>query len=78
MPEFNMRNSVFGSAQSAKSGELLNGIATAFASFRWGDPWYYKEATHTPIRFTFWNLNDIVDTSGKLNGVGGGRKRTEN
>eukprot|EP00959_Pyramimonas_sp_CCMP1952_P340301 7127632-Pyramimonas_sp.AAC.1 len=68
MPEYNLRNSVFGSAQSAKSGALLNGIAAASASFRRGDQWYYKEGTHTPIRFTFWNLNDIVDNSGKLNG----------
>eukprot|EP00959_Pyramimonas_sp_CCMP1952_P110595 2313639-Pyramimonas_sp.AAC.2 len=34
MPEFNLRESVFGSAQSAKSGAQLNDIAAASANFR--------------------------------------------
>eukprot|EP00959_Pyramimonas_sp_CCMP1952_P110594 2313639-Pyramimonas_sp.AAC.1 len=38
----------------------------------------YKEGTHIPMRFSFWNFNDIVDNSGKLNGVGSGRNRYEN
>eukprot|EP00959_Pyramimonas_sp_CCMP1952_P201322 4210165-Pyramimonas_sp.AAC.1 len=33
MPEYHLRNSVFGSAQSAKSGALLNGIAADSANF---------------------------------------------
>eukprot|EP00959_Pyramimonas_sp_CCMP1952_P190362 3981548-Pyramimonas_sp.AAC.1 len=78
MPEYHLRSSVFGSAQSAKSGALFNGIAADSANFQWGKQWYYNEGTHTPIRFTFRNLNDIVDQSGKLNGVGSGGKRTEN
>eukprot|EP00959_Pyramimonas_sp_CCMP1952_P466164 9489529-Pyramimonas_sp.AAC.1 len=77
MPEYHMRNSVFGSAQSANSGALLNGIAADSANFQWGKQWYYNEGTHTPIRFTFWNLNDIVDQSGNLNGVVSGVKRIE-
>eukprot|EP00959_Pyramimonas_sp_CCMP1952_P028416 595804-Pyramimonas_sp.AAC.1 len=30
------------------------------------------------MRFTFWNFNDTVDNSSKLNGVGGGPNRFEN
>eukprot|EP00959_Pyramimonas_sp_CCMP1952_P115331 2410540-Pyramimonas_sp.AAC.1 len=74
MPEYNLRESVFGSAQAAMSGAQIKGIAAAFANFRWGEQWSYKEGTHAPIRSTFWNVNDIVDNSGKLNGVGSGRK----
>eukprot|EP00959_Pyramimonas_sp_CCMP1952_P138567 2900354-Pyramimonas_sp.AAC.1 len=53
MPEYNLRNSAFGSAQSAKSGALLNGIAATSANFRRGEQWSYKEGTHAPIRLTF-------------------------
>eukprot|EP00959_Pyramimonas_sp_CCMP1952_P184912 3866361-Pyramimonas_sp.AAC.1 len=60
------------------SGAQIERIAGTSASFRWGDQWAFEEVAHTPIRFTFWNFNDIVDNSGKLNGVGSGPKRYEN
>eukprot|EP00959_Pyramimonas_sp_CCMP1952_P115938 2423735-Pyramimonas_sp.AAC.1 len=70
VPEFNLRQSVFGSVQAAISGAQIKGIAGASATFRRGEQWSYEEGTHTPSRFTFWNFNDIVDNSGKLNGAG--------
>eukprot|EP00959_Pyramimonas_sp_CCMP1952_P253984 5305903-Pyramimonas_sp.AAC.1 len=60
------------------SGAQIKGIAGTSASFRWGEQWAYEEGTHSPIRFTFWNFNDVVDNSCKLNGVGSGPKRYEN
>eukprot|EP00959_Pyramimonas_sp_CCMP1952_P310175 6491633-Pyramimonas_sp.AAC.1 len=60
------------------SGARTAGIAGASTSFRWGKQWSYEKGTHTAIRFTFWNFNDIVDNSSKLNGVGSGPKRYEN
>eukprot|EP00959_Pyramimonas_sp_CCMP1952_P141184 2954997-Pyramimonas_sp.AAC.1 len=35
MPEYSLRESIFGSAQTAKSGAQINGIAAASANCRW-------------------------------------------
>eukprot|EP00959_Pyramimonas_sp_CCMP1952_P363089 7603076-Pyramimonas_sp.AAC.1 len=37
IPEFNLRQSVFGSVQAAISGAQIKGIAGASANFRWGE-----------------------------------------
>eukprot|EP00959_Pyramimonas_sp_CCMP1952_P263281 5505763-Pyramimonas_sp.AAC.1 len=58
IPEYNLRQSVFGSVQAAMSGAQIKGIAGTSASFRRGEQWAYEDGTHTPIRFTFWNVND--------------------
>eukprot|EP00959_Pyramimonas_sp_CCMP1952_P175525 3667974-Pyramimonas_sp.AAC.1 len=60
------------------SGAQFAGIAGASTLFRWEEMRYYEKGTHTPIRFTFWNFNDIVDNSSKLNGVGSGPNRYDN
>eukprot|EP00959_Pyramimonas_sp_CCMP1952_P412543 8644952-Pyramimonas_sp.AAC.1 len=35
LPEYNQRNSVFGSVQQAMSGAQISGIADASSRFRW-------------------------------------------
>eukprot|EP00959_Pyramimonas_sp_CCMP1952_P225341 4712654-Pyramimonas_sp.AAC.1 len=47
MPEYNLRQSVFGSVQAAMSGAQIKGIAGASASFRRGDQWAYEEGTRS-------------------------------
>eukprot|EP00959_Pyramimonas_sp_CCMP1952_P116037 2425806-Pyramimonas_sp.AAC.1 len=45
---------------------------------KWQEHQYYQKGIHTPVRFIFWNFNDIVDGTGDLNGVGTDGKRQEN
>eukprot|EP00959_Pyramimonas_sp_CCMP1952_P185658 3881759-Pyramimonas_sp.AAC.1 len=77
-PEYNLRETVFGSAQGAMSGALISAIRDASSEFQWDKNVHYKKGTHTPMRFTFWNFNEFVDNACQLNGVGGGPKRQEN
>eukprot|EP00959_Pyramimonas_sp_CCMP1952_P023068 485115-Pyramimonas_sp.AAC.1 len=69
---------VFGSTQGAMSGAQILAICDASSKFQWEKSGHYKKGTHTPIRFTFWNFNNIVDNTCQLNGVGDGPQRQEN
>eukprot|EP00959_Pyramimonas_sp_CCMP1952_P013491 284680-Pyramimonas_sp.AAC.1 len=60
------------------SGCLASAIQEAASSFKWSKHTRVMKGIHTPIRFLFWNFNDIVDETSELNGVGTGPKRLEN
>eukprot|EP00959_Pyramimonas_sp_CCMP1952_P402615 8436783-Pyramimonas_sp.AAC.1 len=78
LPEYNLRKSVFGSARHAMSGAQISNIRDASSKLQWDQTGYYIKGTQSPIRFTFWNFNDIVDNASQLNGVGSGPKRQAN
>eukprot|EP00959_Pyramimonas_sp_CCMP1952_P170335 3559055-Pyramimonas_sp.AAC.1 len=78
LPEYNLRESVFGSVQDAMSGAQISNIRDASSKFRWDQSGCYIKGTHAPIRFTFWNFNGLVDYSSQLNGVGSGPRRQDN
>eukprot|EP00959_Pyramimonas_sp_CCMP1952_P201740 4218727-Pyramimonas_sp.AAC.1 len=60
------------------SGALVSAIRGASSNFQWDKNGHFKKGAHTPMRFTFWNINDIVDNACELNGVGAGPKRQDN
>eukprot|EP00959_Pyramimonas_sp_CCMP1952_P446678 9352795-Pyramimonas_sp.AAC.1 len=60
------------------SGCVAPGLREEAKNHKWDEHKYYQKGIHTPVRFTFWNFNDMIDGTGELNGVGSGGKRQEN
>eukprot|EP00959_Pyramimonas_sp_CCMP1952_P372512 7801031-Pyramimonas_sp.AAC.1 len=57
---------------------MAPGLQEEAKRLKWGEHKYYQKGIHTPMRFIFWNFNDIVDGTSELNGVGTGGKRQDN
>eukprot|EP00959_Pyramimonas_sp_CCMP1952_P389158 8154049-Pyramimonas_sp.AAC.2 len=78
LPEFRLREHVFGSSQNIMSGALASAIQETASSFNWSKRADFRKGIHIPMRFIFRNFNDIVDETKELNGVGADPRRKEN
>eukprot|EP00959_Pyramimonas_sp_CCMP1952_P422058 8841520-Pyramimonas_sp.AAC.1 len=67
-PQCHMQEHVHGNSQKIMSGCVAPGLQEEAKRHKWYDHKYYQKGIHTPMRFIFWNFNDIVDGTGELNG----------